>query len=831
MKPLMRYISNFYNHRKCICLVTFAVIMAVISLSPMLKSGYISDDSLNSLTKGYLLDTHQTLPEMTYYHINAWVHNEGRFFPLAWYGYSLFSVIDNLFLYKISILIVVIINILIFGYFIKTVTNSWSVTLLSILLPPLFFQYRLYHDPILSFSWLQQIVFLYTFVSLILLVYYLQNGKRFFLILSSFVYLLSLLTYEITYPFFIFHFLIIYFYGTSKKYIDNVIILLPFILLSFLSAMVSMSLRVYCGIPLSGGTSTYVPNFEIKTYFITLMKQTYAAFPLSYFSVDPDLIFQTSFDYLTNYLSIWHILIGVGYFSLFFLALNNLNLKKLDEKCIRGLLFLGFSLLILPGALMSLSPKYQNELSWGIGYLPVYHSYFGLAMILIAIVYMAYNKITNVKFKLILSVLIAIILCTTVVINYNNNNISVDNQNSFWLYPRTIIEDALKNGLFMNASNDSYLLINSNNPWDRSAFFHMDSNVKLENVGVKGQYKLDSLPVDALRSKFYDKYYLYDFSGCKKVFFLSYDSFSNENGYAILGKITDLQATEEKLIEVNSEEIYLYVRTPYFSPLKSHEKITVYGQWINKNKSELYEPFSLEESQLKLVNSGLNWKLFFLETSSDTLIDLQSLKVNIVPRTTLSSTHWRPKNESELILKTSDNVLLHVGFKKGIISDDVSFDPLSLSNVFTVEVILKPFENQVVHAGIMGNHPGYQGYEGFVIQQDNQNQNVYSFGFGNGTEWLPGVKFKLNEEKWNYLVVVVEKNIIKVFNNGMLVASIDAKGSIKNSETPLEIGNWINRDRPFNGLIEEVRISNGSISENEIVVNWQEIEVKLGKLD
>lgn len=89
MKPLVRYISNFNKHRKCICLVAFALIMAVISLSPMLKSGYISDDALNSMTKGRLLNNQQTVPEMTLYYMKAWIHNESSFFPLAWYGYFL----------------------------------------------------------------------------------------------------------------------------------------------------------------------------------------------------------------------------------------------------------------------------------------------------------------------------------------------------------------------------------------------------------------------------------------------------------------------------------------------------------------------------------------------------------------------------------------------------------------------------------------------------------------------------------------------------------------------------------------------------------------------
>ncbi len=827
MKILEKNIPNFYDHRKYLCLVIFAVILAAISLSPMLASGYFSDDSRLSLTNGDLLIANQTVPEMTLSGMVAWMHNEGRFFPLAWYLYLFFSIIDNLFLYKISILIFVIINIIVFAYFIEIVTNSPSIAFFSILLPPLFFQFRLYHDPILSFYWLQQIVFLYTFISLIFLVYYLQTGKRYFLMLSSFSYLLSLLTYEITYPFFLLHFFIIYYYLDNKRALNVLKVLSPFILVLFVTVLISTSLRIYYNIPFSGGNSPYVPNFDIRLYFITLMKQTYAAFPLSFYIIDPHKIFPNSFNYMINSFSIWYIILGTGYFILFFYALNNLDVKSSSIKSVKGILFLGILLLFLPSVLMSLSPKFQDQLNWGIGYLPVYHSHFGLVMMFIAFAYLAYNKISNIKLKLILSILIAIILSSIVLINYNNNNISIEHENSLWLYPRTILEDATKNGLFMGVPNESYLLIDSNNQWDKLAFFRMHSNVKLKNLGIKGKYPVDNLPQDALIQKSLSIYNIYDFSKYNNIFFLSYDSFSNENGYALLGRIKDLHASKEKISEVNSREIYLYVRTPYFSPLNSHERITVHGQWIKK-KSSSYEPFVMEESQMNLVTSGLNWKLYSILINNGNLIDLQSLNVNIVAATTISSEHWRAKNESELTFNNTDKeVLLHAGFKNGIISNGILLEPLYLSKNFTIEVIAKPSMNQVNYAAIIGNHPGYNNYEGFIIQHDKKNSNMYTFGFGNGKEWLPGVKFKLNEEKWNYLAIVIDEYTIRIYVNGILVTSNDSSGSMKNSDMPLYIGNWIGEDRPFNGLIEEVRILNCSISETEIVSEMQEIQEKL----
>lgn len=71
------------------------------------------------------------------------------------------------------------------------------------------------------------------------------------------------------------------------------------------------------------------------------------------------------------------------------------------------------------------------------------------------------------------------------------------------------------------------------------------------------------------------------------------------------------------------------------------------------------------------------------------------------------------------------------------------FEHLMLNNVFSLQVIVKPSKKQGTYANIMGNHPGYNHFKGFVIQQDADNQNVYTFGFGNGEKWLPNVRYKL----------------------------------------------------------------------------------------
>lgn len=158
--------------------------LCVFMLSPILNSGFFGDDAKNSFINGDVAYGHLNLLQFILSSIKSWMYI-GRFFPLATVNtILLFTFINNLVLYKLLTIIFIIVNILIFGYLIRLMTDSTSVKLLAVLLIPIFFQSRMFHDPIMSFAWLLQIVFFYTAVSLISLIIYLKNGKRGYLILS-----------------------------------------------------------------------------------------------------------------------------------------------------------------------------------------------------------------------------------------------------------------------------------------------------------------------------------------------------------------------------------------------------------------------------------------------------------------------------------------------------------------------------------------------------------------------------------------------------------------------------------------------------------------------
>jgi hypothetical protein len=609
------------------------IALCIIVLSPMINSGFISDDALRSLLKGQLLESRQNLPPYIYNDIKNWMIFNGRFIPAA-FLIDAFLFVSNLFLYKISMLTIVIVNVVLFAYLIKLLTNSGAISLLAISGLPLFFQFRLYHDPILSFGWGQGMIFVYTFVSLIFLVKYLKTEKKLYLIISAFFYLVDLMTSEMTYIFFPFHLLIIYFLSGKNKIRNIIKVGSPFILAVIIISGISLYLRLAFH---QGYEGTKI-SYNLVPYFATLTKQSFAAVPLSYFIVDPHKIFTDKFIFLKGNVALYPMLFAICYFVLFVNISNEIKKERLPvaKKNIILILILGILIIVLPGGIVSLSSKYQGEIGWGIGYLPVYISYYGLSLIVSTFIYLVIYKLINNHriMPKVICTMFAIICGVLGTINYNNNIITVAKTNYSFLYPRTIIEEGIKNGLFQTVPNDSYLVAENDYDlnavqggwdfyrWDSPAFYRMHSGIHFKDVLSKGRFlKKEFLSQFAATN--HDKSASVDFSKADNVFFLNYSSHSNSEGYAIAGKIRNYSGNNDEIGQAISDEaVYLYVRFPLNYP---QEKITIKGGSIDNNRVDISEPFSMDNNSLKIINYGSNWRLYALSHANS--IDLKSLKV------------------------------------------------------------------------------------------------------------------------------------------------------------------------------------------------------------
>ncbi|WP_068779043.1 LamG-like jellyroll fold domain-containing protein [Paenibacillus sp. GM2] len=784
------------KHNTIIIFIILALLLNAIILSPMIFSGYYSDDSINSYAYGIAHERGMSVFEF-YASINQSWMSEGRFFPLAFYMYFLFYIIKSVIVYKISILLMVLLNITLFSFFIKTITRSTFLGLTAMYLPACFFQFRIPHDPILGFHWLLELVFSLTLLSLISLLFYLRstkNNKIYYYSMSVAFYLISTLIYEITYLFIILHLLIIFLY--SKENLQKKIkLLLPYVVVVLVMGITSLVLRINAGI---GGLNelnegAYNPSFVVKDYIVLFFKQIIAAFPLSYISFNPSSLVYIQSIHSTKFIISGLLIILLNLlFNKFVMTVKS---EQVSREVNKVLIVFGSAFLILPNLLVSFSPKYQTEVNWGNGYLPVYISYFGLIMLCLPLILRMFNSF-NGKLNRGVSIIFFLMCSTLGSINYLNNSVVVDELNRTYLYPRELVLDAVKNGLFSEINSSSKLIVGKANLWDTTAFYNLYSPNKIMSVTSMDSYTNQALP---------DQY------------FLNYGYYENGLSYAMISSLDYISTIDNKIHGMSGSGFQIYI------PKEEQAKgIVIDGYWADPTIPGSLEPFRLtfDDLQPHLVN-GLATSLYSY-TNNKKEIDIKSVSVNGSGSFGIS-TFINEKDRQDLVLISSKLDILHKGFETSSYGTGIALDSVSLLSKFSIELLVEPFEEQIPYAHIFGNHPGYNQSEGFVLQQKKDEKNTFTFSYGNGEKFIDLVDLDLLPNEINYIVISFDVDKVTIYLNGSLMNNIVLKDHYKNSSMPFYIGNWIQGDRPFNGVVNELLITNRNIANEEVLLNWKNV--------
>ncbi|MRN54371.1 LamG-like jellyroll fold domain-containing protein [Paenibacillus monticola] len=796
---MIAFKRNHGNRINFIIFIVLALTLNIAVIYPMIFSGYISDDSINSFAYGIAHEKSISILEF-YNSINlSWMKNEGRFFPLAFYMYFLFFVIKSVVVYKISILIMVLINISLFGFFIKLLTRSTLLTMISLVLPSWLFQFRMPHDPILGFHWLLELVFLLTLSSLIFLFYFLKSSKYkyIFYSLSIAMYLISILIYEITYLFIVLHLVLILIYSSKKSLKAYVTQLFPYIMVLSIVGGISVVLRIIKRIAeTSINAVTYEPNFDMGKYILTLLKQIYASFPLSYLSFNP-----ANLQYLKNADRSSVIISAIFIILINFLIFRNL-LKKRDtpfKTSYKVLLVIGISFLVLPNVLVALSPKYQQEIAWGYGYLPVYISYFGLIMILLSGILVVFKKIGSNGRKMVLFafMIVSIILG---ILNFINNSVVVRELNRTYLYPREVIQNSIKGGLFSELPENSKLIVDIVYPWDVTAFYNIYSPKKLAYVDSLSNYTNNSVPATQ--------------------YYLDYKPFNEGKvGYSIISRVDEISVYNSKVFGMTGNNFKIYI-----SGEKQIRNLSISGYWASKDDSEKFETFQLTSEDLKLEESN-NEGYLYSYTNNQKVFDIKSLSVNKMTKLTPSFfIKERSKRDMFLDDTNTENIVLHTGFYNKEFGAGIPLVPMTLETGFSIEALVNPGEKQVGYANIFGNHPGYNNFEGFVFQQKNNENNVFTLSYGDGRKFNELVDLNLIPGQVNYIVFSFDDKKVSIYLDGLFKKEVVMEGVFRNSSMPLYVGNWMNGDRPFSGVISELKISNQITGIDKVALNWKLIQ-------
>lgn len=428
------------------------MIFNILVLSNLLESDYFGDDLYNFQVPGFVPLTYPSVFDLTKHYFMEWVNVQGRFFPGAWYVYYLFYILDTIYLYKLFLLNITIAGIGVFSYLIYLLSKDKYLSLLFLFLTPVFFQYRLYHDPMLSFQGLMQVVFIYTTLSLIFLTKYLQDSSRYNYYLSLFFFTLALLTYEISYIFIFLFIPIVLSHMKLKNNLRKIFYLsIPYILILCLLALFTLYLRSHA----ATNTGAYVPNWDLLIILKTYFNQTISVLPTSYSIATGNISgFYHFITFRDTSIALFFILLYI--YSLSFKERNVLN---------KNLILLGVLIIVLPGILISLSPRYQSQIQFGIAYLPIYIQSFGASLLLALLI----RKFSSIKSHLI----IAFLVCMVLLIHLTTNNKVIDLVNQSFKPQREILTLFFSGSFGKEIPNNSTIQFPSESPLHRKEFLNM----------------------------------------------------------------------------------------------------------------------------------------------------------------------------------------------------------------------------------------------------------------------------------------------------------------------------------------------------------------------
>ena len=427
------------------------LLLTAASLSMLIRSGYYWDDALNSTA--YLAEKKDTIPTLT--HVLNFMRKYlelGRINILSFYYYFYFY-IENVSLYKILIILTILADQLIFRNVLMEYGVSRGKARLGMLLIPLMLQTRVYQDPVSGFYSLMQVLTAEMLLCALFLHRWLEGGKRSCFVLSLGFFALGLLTYEVCFPFLAMICVLIW--VQRRNFLRALRDSLLFIGLTLLMlAGVFVVRRLFVRDTYAGVAFSLDPQSVVRT----ALRQLAAGLPLSFYSAGyqaavlghsyPTATFM-NYDFLSFLKSVrlTDILILFGCFYII-RRIPSCSTKRSASDDLHSsffilhlpLLILGLSFAVLPMITVAMSERYQGQLMPGLGYLPVYMQYYGLAAL--AVWALTAIRPSAGKQAICLAAFSVILL-----LNLQNNRAVTEIMNRSFYDPRNAGEAALHGGI------------------------------------------------------------------------------------------------------------------------------------------------------------------------------------------------------------------------------------------------------------------------------------------------------------------------------------------------------------------------------------------------
>lgn len=454
-EPVQQGFLPRFFHRYGIELLILLITAA--SLSMLIRSGYFWDDAVNSTA--YLAEKKDAVPTFTQVLDFMKKYLElGRINILSIYYYFFFY-IENVSVYKALIILTILADQLILRKVLLEYKVSLSGARLGMLLIPLLLQTRAYQDPVSGFYSLMQVLTAEMLLCALFLHRWLESDKNRHLCLALLFYALGLLTYEVCFPFLAMICLLIL--CRRKNFLKTLRSSLPFLCLTGLMlAAVFLVRRLFFRVDYPGVAFSLDPLRVLRAGFTQLM----AGLPLSFYSAHYQAAVMGNAypaETFMNY-GFFSFLKAIRFSDILIIITALFVLNKIYSTAFRSdtgtrlkshtsLLILGFSFAVLPMITVAMSERYQGQLMPGLGYLPVYMQYYGIAILLLCLL-LAFRP-NHGNSALFLSFFIVVLL-----LNLQNNRAVTAIMNRSFYESRNAGENALHGGILDFLPSDAVLV-------------------------------------------------------------------------------------------------------------------------------------------------------------------------------------------------------------------------------------------------------------------------------------------------------------------------------------------------------------------------------------
>lgn len=787
------------------------LIICIVIIYPLLNTGFAGDDTLHSLIKSVLALNNETVFDHYISNLNTWKSSRLVIPQIFFFLFLLIG--GNLIALKIFVSFIFILCCIVFQKLIIKVTNNNDLALIGLISIPAIIQFREYGDPLLAFYGITPLSILGIFLS----VYYLieifnkPNLKNIFL--CNLIILLSSQLYE--YNVIIIFSILVLFIG-RRFYILRYLWPSIFLIIAYVIATVYFRLEAIPEIDGAKFHEAYSLSTNINQISKTFLISIKSSLPLAHFYYNIDSYIKL----LYNYKILLVILLTASLFIIIIFCKYYCakNINKINPINLNYSIYASLILIIIPTILISISPKYQNELKLGYVYTNSLYISFGFSILIIYLFYILNNSRTKYK-KLILLVFITLITFS-ISINFINNLIVEKQVNSFWKNPRQLAQNAMDYGIFDGVGSNPIIISGKNYPWSIAPFITEYTGIRPNQefyqaapgmfftsrkdnrsllIDDKGSYINSSNIVDQFKgiSKYFvsfdGQFYNFNIPVGSNIYYFDYFVNGNAN-YAYSCNIRKLSANQDKIQTVLCDDINIYLE--YSNNLEMIPNILLNIINIDEEKSRLVK---INNETFKVLKSKNNKILIKYQTKdSRILFDTLSLDIALGKMLDRKSNYSSKVNSKDNTYSLLGPVELNKNYYE--FNGTSNSHKYSIDITFSLDSFLNSLQPEFAH--IIGNHPG-SGYDGFVLQKKFLSNDIFLLSYGDGQRWNDISTIRLDDKKLHNLKLFINKSSIIIYIDGKYIGSYN---NYSPSSLPIQIGGLASGSRDFIGILHDLKI-------------------------